>query len=409
LTIYFCIADRNDPALPIIQTLISKYPAFDARLFVESEDPYLQAEHGKALGPNPKIRSMSRAYREAKGSIVWIIDCNVWINKGTCGRMVDRLCGYGGKRPNKFVHQLPLVVDVGGATNPSDMELSKKTWATIGGRFEEAWLSAAHAKFYTAINTVLIAPCIVGKSNMFRRAHLNALTNGQGIDFFSHNICEDHLIGDLLWKQEIPIDIIQAAKDNDGGSVRKWGNHALDFGDFAIQPVAAMSVSDFFSRRVRWLRVRKWTVLAATMVEPGTECLLCTMYGAYALTTLEFFHEHFGMPQNWTAFLTAWLLGVVLWAIVDWNLYCLLQAGSSIEIDENTPAFAQFRQMRQFRSWIPAWIGRELLAFPIWAWAVYGGMTVTWRGKKFRVSMDMKVREIEQSGRSSYVGKRRSD
>ena len=77
---------------------------------------------------------------------------------------------------------------------------------------------------------------------MFRRLHLNALTEGQGIDFFSHNICEDHLIGDLLWKQPTPVEILQAAKETDGGSSHSWGNHALDFGDFAIQPVAGMSI-----------------------------------------------------------------------------------------------------------------------------------------------------------------------
>jgi ceramide glucosyltransferase len=406
LTVYFCVADRHDSALPVLQSLLSKYSAFDARLFVESEDPYLQADHGNALGPNPKIRSMSRAYREAKGNIVWIVDCNVWVNKGTCGRMVDRLCGYGGKRPNKFVHQLPIVVDVGGTPGRPRSEHSKKTWATIGGRFEEAWLSAAHAKFYTAINTVLIAPCIVGKSNMLRKSHLDALTDGQGIDFFSHNICEDHLIGDLLWRREIPLEIVRAAEENDSSSSRPWGNHALDFGDFAIQPVASMSVSDFFSRRVRWLRVRKWTVIAATMVEPGTECLLCSLYGAFAITTLPFFNERFGIPQTWTAFILAWILGVILWAMVDWNLYCLFHSGSSIEMDNKTPTFAQFRQRRQFGSWLSAWIGRELLAFPIWVWAVYGGMTVTWRGKKFRVSMDMKVREIEQDNSSPTISRK---
>jgi ceramide glucosyltransferase len=145
------------------------------------------------------------------------------------------------------------------------------------------------------------------------------------------------------------------------------------------------------------------------MVEPGTECLLCTLYGAFALTTVPFFHNHFGIPQTWVSFLIAFLAGVFLWAMVDWNLYCLFHSGSSIETDEDTPPFAQFKHRRQFRSWLPAWIGRELLAFPIWAWAVYGGMTVTWRGKKFRVSMDMSVREIESSGTSSAVDKKRRD
>ena len=35
---------------------------------------------------------MSRVYREAKGDILWIIDCNVWASPSVAGRMVDLLC-----------------------------------------------------------------------------------------------------------------------------------------------------------------------------------------------------------------------------------------------------------------------------------------------------------------------------
>jgi ceramide glucosyltransferase len=389
----------NDPVLPILRQLVADYPTFDTRIFVETEGPQLHGENAAPLGPNPKIRSMSRAYREAKGDIVWIIDCNVWVNKGTCGRMVDRLCGFNGEPPNKFVHQLPLAVD------QSSRLSNLWNWASIkrmyGGRFEEAWFSAAHAKFYTAINTVLLAPCIVGKSNMFRRSNLDGLTGGQGINYFSYNICEDHLIGDLLWKSSVPQNALKSAEEMMPGSGRlKWGNHALDFGDLAIQPVANMSVGEFFSRRVRWLRVRKFTVILATLVEPGTESILCSLYGAFAATTLPWLHEALGISPTWSSFTWLWLLSVTSWASADFILYRFFESGLSIEVDEHAPQFARLArsptfQRRPFSSWLLAWIGRELLAFPIWAWAVYGGVTVTWRGRRFRVGTDMRVREIK--------------
>jgi ceramide glucosyltransferase len=353
-----------------------------------------------SMGPNPKIRSMSRAYREAKGDIVWIIDCNVWVNKGTCGRMVDTLCGLNGLAPNKFVHQIPLVVDQSPRHDLSGGY--KSLWRQMGGRFEEAWFSAAHAKFYTAINTVLIAPCIVGKSNMFRRSNLNALTNGQGIDYFSYNICEDHLIGDLLWKCPVPLTVLKNANHvRPGSGQQRWGNHALDFGDIAVQPVANMSIGEFFSRRVRWLRVRKFTVVLATLVEPGTESALCSLYGAFGVTNTPYFYQTFGIPQTWTSLGVLWLLSMIIWACVDFTLYRFFETGKSIEADENTPPFAQFSHRKGFRrkpfkSWFLAWIGRELLAFPIWVWAVYGGVTVSWRGRNFRVSTNMRVREITE-------------
>lgn len=410
LTIFFCVSDRHDPALPVIERLLHDFPSFDAQLLVEDEDPMLQ-EINDELGPNPKIRNMSRAYREAKGDIVWIIDCNVWVAKGTCGRMIDTLHGRG-ETPNKFVHCLPLVVDVLGTPVPDyaqglldnqesslqatttstavdnvqSRNSNESAWLYGGGRLEEMFMSSSHAKFYTAINTVLIAPCIVGKSTMFRRSHLNSLTDDQGIDSFSENICEDHLIGDLLWKQKVPEE--QAGE--------KWAKHAMVFGDIAIQPMAGMSIKEYVARRTRWLRVRKFTVPAATLVEHGTESFFCSLYGAFAWTTLPFF-SRIGVAPTWTSFGAFWLVSIMVWCLVDWTLYLKLHSGASLEIDDDTPAFARppkHGRRRPFHVWLVTWLGRETLAFPIWAWAVFGGVSVTWRGKRFWVGLDMKVHEI---------------
>lgn len=433
LTIYFCVASVSDPAFPVLQRLLADFPEFDAKIFVEEEDPNLRG-HGDEihnLGPNPKIRNMSRGYREAKGDICWIIDCNVWVGKGVAGRMVDKLCGYlpdGQKTtPYKFVHQLPLVVDSVGAsvdeeargllgdhragqqvsstssaaydisTPPKDESRFSTAVRTGGGRLEEMFMASSHAKFYTAINTVAIAPCIVGKSNMFRRSHLNYLTSGAsayspGIDFFSENICEDHLIGDLLWRKKV--------EEQKAG--QKFNKHGLVFGDLAIQPMAGMSIREYIARRVRWLRVRKWTVTLATFVEPGVEPLLCSAYGAFAVTTLPWFHAQFGVPQTWLAFSVLWIGSVTAWMSVDTLVYAKLHSGVSVELDEDTPSFARplGHSRRPFSEWISAWLGRELLALPIWSWACLGGTTVMWRGRKFRVNLDMRVVEIKDKSKA---------
>jgi ceramide glucosyltransferase len=460
LTICLCVSTRDDPAYPTLRKLITDFPHVDARVFIEDEDPLLQDDSSTySLGPNPKIRNMSRAYREAKGDIIWVIDCNVWVGKGVCARMVDRLCGTGatpGKK-YKFVHHLPVAVDVTGESNlhaerqalldaslqgmdadtaaaampsvrPEDGPAAMI--ATGGGRLEELFLSSAHAKMYTAINTVLVAPCIVGKSNMFRRSHLDYLTsspsaNGEprhpGIDFFSDNICEDHLIGDLLWKKQV----------REEKELReRWGKHAMVFGDLAIQPVANMSVPAYIARRVRWLRVRKFTVLLATLVEPGTESILCTIYGAFGITTaLAPYLEKKGVQfapalGSWTAFFALFAFGIVSWILVDWTLYIKLHSARCVEVDENTPPFARPQRYRSsqitrrpFKQWFAAWLGRELLALPIWIMAVYGGVTVVWRDRRFKVGFDAKVREIDPAtplpvgGSSSarVAGKVRSD
>lgn len=417
------MSTRDDAACDVIQRLLKEFPEHDAHLLIEEEDNALKSNGGKGLGPNPKIRNMSRAYREAKGDLLWIMDCNIWVSSGVCGRMVDRICGFsqtGQKRPYKFVHQLPVAIDVPASealTDEAWIDGTRDTFDTpgtqakegkhkaeqFGGRLDEAFLSSAHAKMYVAINTVAVAPCICGKSSMFRRSHLNAITNddqsvetrfGSGIDHFSENICEDHLIGDLLWKAKIPPSMPVAA--------RKWKNHGLVFGDIALQPISAMSVSNYVARRVRWLRVRKFTVPLATLVEPGTESFMCSAIGALGFTTLESTKQLFG--GTWLNMLVLWLISISGWAMVDWAVYILLQSGKTVEIPlpgATLPPFAQpipqWRSRRPFLTWLRSWFVRETLTFPVWFWAIWGGVSVVWRDKKLWVGLDMKVHEYEST------------
>jgi ceramide glucosyltransferase len=293
-----------------------------------------------------------------------------------------------------------------------------------GGRLDEAFLSSSHAKFYNAINTVAVAPCIIGKSTMFRRSQLNYITasnpeRAPGIDFFSDNICEDHLIGDALWKQPQECDKPGDVTPLPGEDQLSWGKHAMLFGDFCFQPISHTPIMAYMDRRVRWLRVRKFTVTLATFVEPGTESILCSIYGAYALTTLPFF----GISPTWLSFFLVWLTNMTIWCAVDYIQYLLLHSAKTVEIDADTPDFVlpqrsavAYHQSesqkpllgnevpkepslldgarRSFREFFAAWLGRELSALPIWIIAFWGGVTVEWRGRKFWVGLDMKVHEI---------------
>ncbi|MCJ1293734.1 hypothetical protein MMC34_005289 [Xylographa carneopallida] len=432
LTVCFCVSSRSDPALPILERVISDFSEFDGKIFIEEEDPNLSGKDGRQhnLGPNPKIRNMSRAYREAKGDIVWIIDCNVWVSKSVAGLMVDRLCGFDPAsrgRKYKFVHQLPLVVDITnssiraiegksfteGSQKRQDPAVSttKMTISNSGGLLDEMFLSTSHAKFYTAISTVAIAPCTVGKSNMFRRSHLNILTptsdpstRSSGIDYFSENICEDHLIGDLLWKTPVPESVRRKALQEGGSSCLdekakgiSWGHHALVLAPPCIQPVARQTVSTYIARRARWLRVRKFTVPMATFVEPGTESLLCTLYCSFGLTTYPWCSEVLGISKSWPTFFSIWIMGAITWSVVDYWVWNMLQNWAGEVNEEYVPRFVGSASQRLRSSWISAWLGRELLALPIWTWAVLGGTTVVWRGRRFWVGMDMRVHEVDES------------
>ena len=315
-----------------------------------------------------------------------------------------------------------------------------------GGLLEELFLSTSHAKFYSAIATVTIAPCTVGKSNMFRRSYLNALTTtpsaspsaetrselrdpGTAFFFFSDNICEDHLIGDLLWRSPVPKGNRRIAEQEgqllcnhkkeerelhnvriaSQESIASWSNHGLltsHPSNLATQPMARMPPNSYVDRRLKWLRVRKFTVTAATLVEPGTERLLCSAYGAWAFTILPWFHKTLNIPQTWSAFCVIYLLNIFLGAIIDRYTWTLLQRGRTDTGSDDRPSFGRTRGKRRgILWWTLAWLGREILAFPIWRWAVVEGMTVVWKGRKFWVGMDMKVHEIEGQGKDEREAK----
>jgi ceramide glucosyltransferase len=93
-------------------------------------------------------------------------------------------------------------------------------------------------------------------------------------------------------------------------------------------------------RRIRWLRVRKFTVRLATFVELGTE-------SASALTTLLFI-QRIGIPATWSAFALIWLVNMTLWCTVDYIQYLLLYLAKPVEIDADMPDFDPSRVERNY-------------------------------------------------------------
>src|SRR5947209_9938771 len=199
------VAEASDPAIPDIKQIIHENPKVDITLIIGEEN----------IGINPKINNLVRGWRKLKYDIVWIVDCNVWLDPGALVRAVDVLTGQpyvhgeqeAQRRPAKLVHHLPLCIDTGEVKNSRGLPAAGWT-STFGARLEEEFLSSSHCKFYCAINTVAVAPCVLGKSNMFRKSHLMELcpptaTSEGGLSYFSDKMCEDHLIGEKLWQMQV--------------------------------------------------------------------------------------------------------------------------------------------------------------------------------------------------------------
>jgi len=345
--IFLCVADEHDQALSVVRDLIAKYPDVKAHVMIGEE----------VVGVNPKINNLIRSYREAAHDIIWVLDSNVMVAPGTLARSVNALDGpadiptRSSQRRIALIHHVPFAW----SNEPS-----------LGSRIEEAFLNTNHARMYLAINTVAVDSCVVGKSNIYRRSDLervdgslkpisNAAEGGsqpgeRGLAAFGRFLAEDNMIAGALW-HELGL------------------RHDLSY-DVARNAVGSMSVSDYIWRRVRWVRVRKHMVFAATMVEPFTESVLLGSLTSVGLNYL------FGIP-SWIFLPTHF----VFWLAVDLDVFASL-AGHSTSPSSRW-------------AFLGAWAVRELLAFPIWLFAI-GGNQVEWRGKRYEVMRNGEVRRVGQ-------------
>ncbi|KAK7064362.1 glycosyltransferase family 21 protein [Favolaschia claudopus] len=338
------VADERDQALPIARELMTKYPNVDCKIIIGEE----------VVGVNPKVNNLMRSYRQAAHDILWVIDSNVTVHSGTLARSVDALVGpptpTPGRRRIALVHHVPFAV---------------VTESRIGSRIEEAFLNTNHAKMYIAINATAVDSCVMGKSNLYRRSDLERIngslkpilppnttaTQPCGLPAFGRFLAEDNMIAGALWHE-------------------LGDRHDLSC-DVARNVVGNMSLSDYIYRRVRWIRVRKHMVLAATLVEPFTESVVLSMIGAASLYYL------FTIPP-WASV----LVHFVLWIFVDLDVYASL-AGHPLPSDVRS-------------EFMTAWAARELLALPIFLFAIFGS-EVSWRGRAYTVLRNGEVARSEPS------------
>ncbi|ORE09524.1 hypothetical protein BCV72DRAFT_61905 [Rhizopus microsporus var. microsporus] len=306
----FSVASPHDPAISVVHQLMCEYPSVDCRLIVGD----------RQVGINPKINNMVRSYEEAKYDILWILDSNVYVDKDTLGRSVDEL-----SRPGiGLVHHLPLAVQ-------------PKNYAA---EIEHLFLDTNHAKMYLAINGVGIASCVMGKSNLYRRSDLE---KAGGLVKFGKYMAEDNVIGEALWHQGL--------------------RHSMS-ADAACQALGELSLKGYSRRRARWVRLRKYIVTAATLVEPITESILCGLLGAFSSRAL------FG-----TSIVTFFGIHWLLWFINDYVLY--------VTLVEHAVANERLAIPRFLR----AWLSREILALPLYLYAM-AGTRISWRDQEYKCMPD---------------------
>ncbi|ANZ74414.1 BA75_00378T0 [Komagataella pastoris] len=396
--IIICVENENDPGIGVAEALIRRYPQVDARILKgDSHNP----DH---FGPNPKVNNLAKGYSAGKYDIMWILDSNVWVCSGALSRSVDALnrsldngrstfdFQTGKGRKVNLVHHVPMAISI----NPQ-----------TGTNLDEMFLFTSHSKFYISINKAALAPCVNGKSNLYRRSELDSAVKklgkgsepsldgatgvlerdaayygskpGQGLRFFARYIGEDNMIATALWFQN--------------------GGRTGLTGDAAIQPLGGInstSLKNYLLRRIRWLRVRKHMVLEATLLEPTTECLLCGTFGTFGISTL-FLKSFF----KWKFF----IFHLLVWMLTDYTQFHILLTNASQDTATcNVPYFAkpsfnaygrpfESSNLRTFHRWVFYWLLREVLALPIWISAMLG-TRIIWRNRPFRINVDLSAEEL---------------
>ncbi|GAA5830219.1 hypothetical protein JCM11251_001272 [Rhodosporidiobolus azoricus] len=360
--IIFSVAEEGDAAIPIVEELQRKYPKVESKLIVGQE----------IVGVNPKINNLIRPYREARFDLLWVIDSNVLTNPETLSRSVPLFTPSSpSAKPIGLVHHLPFAI------YPDTL---------LGSRIEQVYLCSTHAKMYLAINQVQVASCVTGKSCLYRKSDLvRAAVKKQergalpppppgyqdepGLASFGMYLGEDNEIGTAIW-EELGM------------------RHAMGT-ELAGNAVGSMSLQKYFRRRVRWIRVRKYMVLASTLVEPLTEGVLSGVLGSLAFSHL------FSLP-TWL-FLPAHLFA---WFYLEITLYRTLLPASPARTTVNRPPAHDGPGFAYFK----AWAVRELLALPIWLFAMLGN-TVGWRdeGTVYRVKRDGSVRALREGEKEAWV------
>ena len=449
LQILFCIDDESDPSIPIIKKLISKYPHIDANILISENYNLINKFSDDHYGSNPKVNNLSKGFLAAKYDILWIMDSNVWASCNilknsiiTLNKNLNLNRKMGNYRPVKLVHHVPLVVSIDNSSSLysrdiidlENMELTpsysssdefkndsesglinrktpsprrtsihesnydSKLFKKLGANLDEMFLHTSHAKFYVLLNNLAIAPCVNGKSNIYRRSDLDqsvklipyknsqffkdskvkqdagyytSLGIGHAIKFFARYIGEDNMIGIALWEN-------------------CQGRTGLT-GDVVIQPLSCTqnnSINDYIQRRVRWLRVRKYMVLLATLIEPTTESLICGLYGTYAISTI--FVNGAWFNKYW------FLFHMIIWIITDYvQYYTLINHSLDITNINYIPTWLKRIPSKNYNffKWFYIWLIREFLALPIWIIAMIGH-EIDWRGKPFVIKKDLTAEEL---------------
>ncbi|CAB3979957.1 Ceramide glucosyltransferase [Paramuricea clavata] len=312
LQILFCVQDENDPASRTVKKLMDDYPEADVQLLT-------CATTG---GVNPKINNMLQGYKVAKYDLIWINDSALFVHPNTLSQMVSDMTANVG-----IAHQVPFLMNK----------------SSFSGVLQKVYFGTQHARVYLFANALGFS-CTNGMSMLLRK---HVLDEVGGLQEFSSYIAEDFFISksfaDRGWK--IALSSLPA-----------------------MQNPSKIDLSSFFTRMVRWTRLRITMMPVIGVLEPLTECVAIGLLGCC------------GAYYLWGFNIWKVLLGHCLfWFVADQLLLHIMQGPVP---------------MPPFYELIVAWLLRETWTYFIFLRGLCG-REITWKNGAFRIQTGGKAYRIQ--------------
>ncbi len=209
----FGVADRNDPAIPLVERLIEEHPGRDARLIVGAP----------AFGLNPKVENLAAMWPHRRHETVLISDSNVRV------------------RPSYLRETACYLAEPG-------VGLVTNLFAGVGEEHFGAALENLHLNGFIAGGvagaTVLGITCVVGKSMLMP---VRAVEAAGGLAGVRNLLAEDQVLG---------------------VRIRKAG-YSIRLSHHVIGNVNEVRSSRWFlNRHSRWFKIRARTAPPAFAIEP---------------------------------------------------------------------------------------------------------------------------------------------
>ena len=224
--VIFCVADPDDPVVPLVNRIMAAYPAIPSRLLFGHD----------RVSVNPKLNNCVKGWHAAQHDWVVMADSNVLMPRDYLQR-----CLAAWKPKTGLVCSTPI------GSQPGNF------WAEM----ECGFLNTLQAR-WQYVGEALGLGFAQGKTMLWRRDFLNA--NG-GIEALGAEIAEDAASTKL---------------------VRRQGKHVHLVDSPFEQPLGTRTAGEVWARQVRWARLRRKTFPPFFALEILTGCVLPVLATVYA-------------------------------------------------------------------------------------------------------------------------------